>query len=407
MKKVLKALGWVLGAIVVIAGGLAGFVAIAGIPKYPAPPPLETKVEVTPERVKNGKRIVSMTCVECHYDQGTQRLSGKALPNPPPVIGEMRSRNITQDPDTGIGKWSDGQLITLLRTTLKPDGTPNAMMPPVGFHLADEDLLSVIAFLRSDDEWVKPTRAEDPDGKPSLIWKALWRFKVFKPSPMPAAAILVPDPKDKVAFGRYLVLGRAECYGCHSPDITKVNFDDPEKTPGHLGGGFEMADAAGNKVFSANITFDETGLAGWSEQQLAQTLRTGFRADHTLLSYPMPRYFEFTDDELSAIYAYLQSVPKVSRPRSPRPAAVPVAASEPPGKQLYFKYQCQACHGDVGKGVCDLRGAHKKYADDKQLIAWIRDPSKLLADTKMPTWEGVIAEADYQPLCEWVRKLGQ
>lgn len=224
---------------------------------------------------------------------------------------------------------------------------------------------------------------------------------------MPTAPITIPDPKDKVAFGRYLVIGRAECYGCHSPDITKVDFNDPEKTPGHLGGGFEMADATGAKIVTANLTFDETGLGGWSEQEFAQTVRTGFRKDHTLLQYPMPRYFEFTDDELSAIYAYLQSVPKVSRPRAPRPTTPAVAASDPPGRALYFKYQCQACHGDLGKGVCDLRGAAKKYSDDKQLIAWIRDPSKLLPDTKMPTWEGVIAEADYQPLCDWVRKLAQ
>jgi mono/diheme cytochrome c family protein len=409
MKKLLKILGKILLVLVVIVGLLIGYVAIAGIPKYPAPPPLDVKIEVTPERVKNGKRIVSMNCAECHYDQNTGRLSGHAIPAAPAMLGKMRSRNITQDPETGIGKWTDGQLVTMLRTFLKPDGTPNAMMPPVGFHLADEDLNSVIAFLHSDDEWVKPTKAEDPDSEPSLLWKALWRFRVgtFKPMAMPTAPILMPDPKDKLAFGRYLVLGRGECFGCHSSDITKVNFQEPEKTPGFLGGGWQMNDSAGAAIFTANITFDETGIGGWSEQDFTQTLRSGFRKDHTLLQYPMPKYSEFTDEELSAMYAYLQSVPKVNRPRSPRPATPAVAATEPPGKQLFFKYQCQACHGNAGVGVCDLRGAHKKYATDKDLIAWIRDPSKLLPETKMPTWEGVIAEADYQPLCDYVRKLGQ
>jgi mono/diheme cytochrome c family protein len=409
MKTALKVLGGIVGALVLVVGGLVSFVAIAGIPKYPAPPPLDVKIEVTPERVKNGKRIVSMVCAECHYDQKTGRLSGQTVAGAPPMLGAMRSRNITKDPDKGIGKWTDGQLVTMLRTILKPDGTPNAMMPPVGFHLADEDLVSVIAFLRSDDPWVQATPADDPDSEPSLLWKALWRFRVgsFKPISMPTAPIVIPDKSDKVAFGRYLVLGRAECYGCHSPDITKVNFADPEKTDGHLGGGWEMADATGAKIVTANITFDETGLAGWSEADFATALRSGFRKDHSLLRYPMPRYFEFTDDEVSAIYAYLQQVPKVHRERAPRVAApIPVASPEHPGKQLYYKYQCQSCHGELGTGVCDLRGAHKKYPTDDALIAWIRDPSKLLPDTKMPTWNGVIAEADYQPLCDWVRKLG-
>jgi mono/diheme cytochrome c family protein len=281
-------------------------------------------------------------------------------------------------------------------------------MPPVGFHLADEDLASVIAFLRSDDPWVTASPIDDPDSHPSLLWKGLWRFGLgpCKPQPMPTQPILVPDAKDKVAFGRYLVLGRGECFGCHSPDITKVNAADPEKTEGHLGGGFVMSDATGAPIPSANITFDETGIGGWSEAEFARTLRTGFRKDQSLLRYPMPRYFEFTDDEVSAIYAYLQSVPKVHRPRPPQPQ-VAIVDGALPGKKLYYRYQCQACHGDNGQGVCDLRGAHRKYPADDALIAWIRDPSKLLPSTKMPTWDGIIAEADYAPLCAYVRTLGQ
>jgi mono/diheme cytochrome c family protein len=268
----------------------------------------------------------------------------------------------------------------------------------------------VIAFLRSDDPWVQATHAEDPDSEPSLLWKALWRFRVgsFKPIPMPTAPITVPDPKDRVAYGRYLVLGRVECYGCHSPDITKVNFDDPEKTEGHMSGGWIMSDATGAKITTANLTFDESGLAGWSEADFITTVQTGFRKDHSPVRYPMPRYQELTNDELSAIYAYLQTVPKVHKPRPPVPAPSSlVAASDPAGKKLYYQYQCQGCHGEMGVGVCDLRGAHKKYPTDEALIGWIRDPSKVIPETKMPTWNGVIAEADYKPLCDWVRQLGQ
>ena len=59
------------------------------------------------------------------------------------------------------------------------------------------------------------------------------------------------------------------------------------------------------------------------------------------------------------------------------------------GKQVYYKYSCNSCHGDTGLGLYDLRRAWKKYPTDAELIAYIKDPSAKVPGIKMPTWEGV------------------
>ena len=46
-----------------------------------------------------------------------------------------------------------------------------------------------------------------------------------------------------------------------------------------------------------------------------------------------------------------------------------------------------------------------QYPDDSSLVAWIRDPSKIKPDSKMPTWNGIIKEEEYKPLAEYVRSL--
>lgn len=84
-----------------------------------------------------------------------------------------------------------------------------------------------------------------------------------------------------------------------------------------------------------------------------------------------------------------------------------VTASADAGSVAFHKYGCYSCHGETGFGVCDLRGADKKYPDDSSLVAWIRDPSKTVPDSKMPTWNGIIQEKDYPALCTYVRELGR
>jgi cytochrome c1 len=120
--------------------------------------------------------------------------------------------------------------------------------------------------------------------------------------------------------------------------------------------------------------------------------------------YPMEPMPELTEEDASALYAYLRTVPKISN-AVPRPEHLaPEGASA--GKQTYYRYGCPSCHGDSGVGIADLRQAAKHYPSDAELEAWIRNPSSLKPGTKMPTWEGVIQESEYHELIEYVKELG-
>ncbi len=405
MKKLLRALGVVAGALVVGVGGFVGWCALDGIPHF-KPPHVDVRVEATPERVARGKKLASLLCAECHKNPTTGMLTGKLMSDAPPEMGEIHSRNITRSKEHGIGEWTDGELVALLRTGIARDGryTPPwmAKLP----HMSDEDLYSIVAFLRSDDPMVQASEEPSLPCKPTLLIKVL-THTVWRPLPFPTAAQSAPAKTDKVAYGRYLVTHALECYACHSADFKTMNIDEPERSPGYLGGDNLLVGLSREQVYSANITPDaEFGIGAWTEAQLKRALRDGIRPDNTLVRYPMEPMRDLDDDDVAAIYAYLKQVRPIHKGRRPNPPLA-LAANASDGQKVYYKYGCNSCHGDKGVGVGDLRGAHKKYATDDALKAWIRNAPSFKPDTKMPTWDGVIAEEEYAPLLKYVRKLGQ
>jgi mono/diheme cytochrome c family protein len=403
MKKALKALGWILGAVVLLVGVAALYMQTTGLPRY-AKPTLQLQVEATPERVARGARLAQMLCVTCHLDATTRVLSGKRMLDVPPEFGSIYSANITKHPTQGIASWTDGEIAYLLRTGIRRDGryTPPYMVKLP--HASDEDILSIVAFLRSDDPLVAPNAAPTHVPEVSFLTKVLARV-AFKPFPYPTAPIAAPESKDPVAFGRYLADGLLDCYSCHSADFKTNNYFEPAKSPGYYGGGNMLLDASGQQIYSANITPDaETGIGSWTEAQFLRAVKGAFRPNGTPILYPMAGYVDMTDEEARAIFAYLRTVPPIHKTRPARQAVV-VPASEGQGKQVYYKYACNSCHGDKGLGLHDLRSAWKKYPTDAALIEYIRDPSAKVPGIKMPTWDGVIAEDEYAPLVAYVKTL--
>lgn len=403
MKTPLKVSLVLLAGLVFAIAALALFIQLSGIPKYDTER-IDLKVEATAARMARGKRTSDMLCSGCHLDPKTKVLSGKRMEDAPPEFGVIYSKNITQHPVTGIGTWTDGEIATLLRTGIRRDGQYAPPWMPKLVHMADEDLYDLIAFLRSDDPQVRPSDVPDREPEPSFLTKVLCRV-VWKPFPYPKERLLAPDPADKVADGKYLVTGKLDCYPCHSADFKTVDYFEPEKSAGFLGGGNAMRDLGGKVVYTTNITFDrETGIGSWSEEQFRRALKGGFRPDNSPLRYPMQPYPELSDEEAAAIYAYLKTVPPLRNPRKISESYT-VAGSASKGKEVYYKYSCNTCHGDTGVGLYDLRQGPRKYLTNTELVAFIRNPEKAVPGTKMPTWDEVIAEDEYEPLAEYVRSL--
>src|SRR6185437_14237005 len=112
--------------------------------------------------IKRGDYLVNgiLTCGNCHTPKGPQgdimekAFSGGLSWDEPPF--KVTAPNITQDKETGIGKWTDAQIKTLMRTGIRPNGAHIAMVMPTGFYhiMTERDLDAVVAYLRT----IKPIK---------------------------------------------------------------------------------------------------------------------------------------------------------------------------------------------------------------------------------------------------------
>ena len=232
--------------------------------------------------------------------------------------------NITPDPETGAGRWTDEQLIRAIREGIGHDGRRlSLVMPYPDFSvLTDDDVRSIVAYLRS----LPPVRNRLPSWIPADVAE----LPHAPPRPPATAAELAST----LGRGRYLVR-LARCGHCHTPRplsgtqrerrlemefgggrrfSTKPYFDELDPDPGYdqrpRG---EPGPPPEAFVTSPNITSDPSGISYYDEAIFIQTIRTGRVAGVRPLSRAM-LWFEFrklTDDDLKAIFRYLRSVPPV------------------------------------------------------------------------------------------------
>ncbi|MEQ1747273.1 MAG: c-type cytochrome [Saprospiraceae bacterium] len=314
MKRLFKILAYTLGVLALLVGIAVAFLYFRGIPTYEyAPTPEITALKVVPDsaRVERGAKIATLLCNECHKNPSTGRLSGRIMSDLPAVFGEVASLNITQDPDHGIGSWTDGELYYFLRTGIRKDGSWAPPFMPKFPIMADEDLHSIIAWLRSNEQSLAADAREYPPNKFNLFTKFLANMAIFPP-PLPERTITVPDPSDQVAFGKYVADALCACFACHSADFAKQDALHPEKSLGFYGGGNPMLNYEGELVPSANITMDkETGIGGWTLEEFREATKYGKNPKGGPLYYPMFPHTTLTDTEVDAIWAYLQTVPPI------------------------------------------------------------------------------------------------
>jgi mono/diheme cytochrome c family protein len=274
--------------ILTIAGMLAGTIAAAA----------QTPVE-------RGRYLVDtiMTCHNCHTPMGPngpqfdKALSGGLRFNEPPF--DVTAPNITPDPETGIGKWSDADLKKALQLGIRPNGVRLAEVMPTGFYeiLTPGDLDGIVAYLRS----LRPVANKVPDP----IYKMQIPHQVFPGAEKPMSAA---DLDDKIKRGFYLVT-IGHCLECHTPFGPPGAGVDFQSSLGK--GGREFHGPWGVST-SRNITSSKTkGIGDWTDAEIKRAITQGVRKDGTKLKPPMgfPYYAKMTDGDLDATIAYLRTLP--------------------------------------------------------------------------------------------------
>jgi mono/diheme cytochrome c family protein len=213
--------------------------------------------------------------------------------------GRVVAPNLTPDPETGAGNWSDDALARAIREGIGHDGhTLFPMMPYPHFrHFPDEDVASVVVFLRS----LPAVRNSLPSTEIIFPVKYLIR-SVPEPilTPVPS-----PDLSDPVKRGAHLV-DIAGCADCHSPQ------DRGQPIAGMEFGGGQIFEGPWGKVATANLTPEASGIPYYDEALFIQTIRTG-TVKARVLNQIMPWfvYRDMTDDDLKAIFAYLKTLAPV------------------------------------------------------------------------------------------------
>jgi mono/diheme cytochrome c family protein len=312
MKKILKFIGFTLLGVVLLLGIGATYIQLKGVPtqKY-APTPEILNLQVPREdsvMTARGLKIASVMCKGCHRGEDG-KMSGNILADLPPVFGKVASLNITNDSVHGIANWTDGELYYFLRTGIRKNGSWAPPMMPKYNAMADDDVKAIIAWLRSDDPDLAPSAREYPANQWSFMLKFLSNT-AFAPPPLPTQPISLPDTSDHLALGRYLANDIFACFHCHSGDFAKLDIIVPEKSFRYYGGGNPMLNMDGENVPTANITpHPEAGIGRWTEQQFIDAVKYCKKPGGGSLAYPMIPHATLTDEEVSAIFEFLKTVP--------------------------------------------------------------------------------------------------
>lgn len=340
--------------------GYAGAVAYDLQQRYPqtrgslAASALKTQLE-------RGRYIADLAdCVACHSAPGGQPFAGGYRLETP--FGPLLSSNITSDPQTGIGGWTQEQFDRAVRHGKGSHGYLYPAMPYTAYgRLTDQDLADLWQYIRTlppVSNAVVENQLPFPFDQRWLL--AGWNLLFFRATPFE------PDPRRSDAFNRgdYLVNGPGHCTVCH----TAVNFlggDSEDSLQGAVLAGWHAPDLTGNL---------HTGLGHWTTDDIVLYLKTGTNR-LSVASGPMTEAIEnstqyLTEEDLAAIAEYLKTLPASVKPRAEQLSSVAPAMVS--GKRIYDS-QCSACHVSDGSGV---RQMIPTLAGNPVVNA--RDPASLL-----------------------------
>lgn len=295
MRNLLKWAGRLLVVVValaLVAYAVAHVLSERRMAKVYAIEPAAPVVSSDPGAIERGEHVATIRgCRECHgSDMGSSTFIDDAL------FARLSGTNLT--PGSSVGVLTDVDLVRAIRHGVARSGHSLLFMPSREFiGLSEQDMGDLLAYLHSLPavDRVPPENRIGPVGRILLVANKV---------PLLSAEHVLHDEKPgqfivgpTAEYGAYLA---AACQGCHGKSFSG----------GHILG------TPPDWPEAANLTPDKTGLAGWSEADLKKALREGISRDGRPLQtkyMPVSAIKHMTDEEISAVYAYLVSLPAKAR----------------------------------------------------------------------------------------------
>lgn len=306
-----------------------------------APPELASADMVT----RGAYLTKAADCAVCHTAPGGQPFAGGlAFPTP---FGVLYSPNITPDRQTGIGTWSDADLLHALHDGVGKDG--QRLYPALPYEayalLADDDVRAIRAYLFS----LPAVHASPPPNRLAFPFNQRWLMGIWAVMYKPAERFRpYADRSPEWNRGAYLAEALAHCGDCHTPRNLAQAPDNRAKFSGAVTEGWRAFDITPDR---------DAGVGAWSDAELAQYLQAGHAAGHGSAGGPMAEAVDnsfagFTPADIRALVVYLRSVPARGDPGRPAPRTAPatefpreaLTGTDARGRRI-FAGACASCHG--------------------------------------------------------------
>jgi mono/diheme cytochrome c family protein len=272
-----------LAALLSVAVSLAGVIMIAGLFKLHArcASAPDLKVAGTSEQIQRGQAISDGFCSACHSRTGTLTGGLDVGEDLPVSVGSFVSSNLT--PAGQLSHWSDGEIFRAIRNGVDRNGRWLIMMSYTNSgKLSDDDILAVIAYLRSLPAAGKQT--DNPPDRLNLLGIMMLGAGLLpQGKPVFTAFITAPPKGPTLQYGEY-ILSYQDCRACHGDQLAGG-------VPGQL----------------APLGPDLSLVKGWKLEEFVATMRTGVDPNGHELSKQMPwqAFGRMGNEELRAVYEYL------------------------------------------------------------------------------------------------------
>jgi mono/diheme cytochrome c family protein len=319
-RRIVKGLGILIAVAAIGATGLAVHVVRTWDRDWADVPLPDIHASSDPAVIRRGEYLVfgPAHCVECHLGSSVEAATAAERGLRPPLRGGMSfaaaplgviySKNLTPDPETGIGRYTDGQIARMMRYSVRPNGKASVQLLMLFAELSDADVTAIISYLRTQP----PVKHVVPENQWTVVGKVVKSLSpVFKPRQGVNPPAESPAEEPTVARGAYLARSAANCIGCHTRfDPITLNKAGPE-----FAGGSEMEPSqrpgADPAVWfrTPNLTpAPGSALSKFPDREtfVARFQRGGVH--HQGSPMPWETFSRMSAADIGALYEYLHSI---------------------------------------------------------------------------------------------------